>query len=40
MGSPDDEPYRISDQKQHQVTLTKGYYLGKYEVTKEQFEAA
>jgi sulfatase modifying factor 1 len=28
----------ISDEVQHQVTLTKGFYLGKYEVTQAQWE--
>jgi len=39
MGSPRDERGRYSDEDQHQVTLTHGYYLGKYEVTQEQWEA-
>ena len=26
-------------QIEHQVTLTKGFYLGKYEVTQAQYEA-
>ena len=25
--------------KQHDVTLTEGFYLGKYEVTQAQYEA-
>ncbi|MBO4545317.1 MAG: formylglycine-generating enzyme family protein, partial [Verrucomicrobia bacterium] len=39
MGSPEDELGRSSDETQHQVTLTKGYWLGKYEVTQSQYEA-
>ncbi|MBO4795819.1 MAG: SUMF1/EgtB/PvdO family nonheme iron enzyme, partial [Verrucomicrobia bacterium] len=39
MGSPEDELGRDDDEKQHQVTLTRGYWLGKYEVTQAQFEA-
>ena len=39
MGSPEDELCRDGDETQHQVTLTKGYWLGKYEVTQAQYEA-
>jgi len=39
MGSPTDELGRSSDETQHQVTLAKGYWLGKYEVTQSQYEA-
>jgi len=39
MGSPEDELGRQSNEVQHQVTLTKGYWLGKYEVTQAQYEA-
>ena len=39
MGSPEDELGRRDDEVQHQVTLTKGYWLGKYEVTQAQYEA-
>ena len=40
MGSPIDDPTRDSvRQIQHQVTLTKGFYMGKYEVTQAQYEA-
>ncbi len=47
MGSPEGEAGRELDDKgkktkydetQHQVTLTKGFYLGKYEVTQAQWE--
>jgi formylglycine-generating enzyme required for sulfatase activity len=39
MGSPTNEPGRGSDETEHNVTLTKGFYLGKYEVTQAQYEA-
>ena len=39
MGSPTTETGRQSDETQHEVTLTKGFYLGKYEVTQAQYEA-
>ena len=39
MGSPASEISRKNDEKQHEVTLTKAYYMGKYEVTQEQWEA-
>lgn len=38
MGSPEDELGRYKDEIQHEVTLTKGYWLGKYEVTQGQYE--
>ena len=38
MGSPTTEAGRGKDETQHQVTLTKGFYLGKYEVTQAQWE--
>lgn len=37
MGSPDNEPDRGKDENQHQVTLTKGFYLGETEVTQAQY---
>lgn len=37
MGSPPNEKGRDKDEKQHRVTLTKGFYLGKTEVTVGQF---
>ena len=30
---------RFDDETQHQVTLTQGYWLGKYEITQTQYEA-
>jgi formylglycine-generating enzyme required for sulfatase activity len=39
MGSPDTEAGRGTDETEHNVTLTKGFYLGKYEVTQAQYEA-
>jgi formylglycine-generating enzyme required for sulfatase activity len=39
MGSPTTEAGRQTDETQHEVTLTQGFYLGKYEVTQAQYEA-
>ena len=39
MGSPEDELGRWDDEVQHEVTLTQGYWLGKYEITQAQYEA-
>ena len=39
MGSPTTEADRGKDETQHKVTLTNGFYLGKYEVTQSQYEA-
>ena len=40
MGSPSSEPGRGSDEgPQHEVTITKGFYLGKVELTQGQWEA-
>ena len=38
MGSPTTEVGRGGDETQHSVTLTNGFYLGKYEVTQAQYE--
>ena len=38
MGSPDTEAERDDDEGQHRVTLTRGFYLGKYEVTQDQWQ--
>jgi formylglycine-generating enzyme required for sulfatase activity len=37
MGSPETEKKRSQDEVPHEVTLTKGFYLGKYEVTQRQW---
>jgi len=39
MGSPITEIGRNKGETQHEVTLTKPFYMGKYEVTQEQYEA-
>ena len=39
MGSPTTEAGRQSDETEHNVTLTQGFYLSKYEVTQAQYEA-
>ena len=39
MGSPESEDGHEDDETQHRVTLTKGYWLGKYEVTQRQWES-
>ncbi|MCA9109194.1 MAG: SUMF1/EgtB/PvdO family nonheme iron enzyme, partial [Planctomycetaceae bacterium] len=39
MGSPKDEPERGDDENQVNVTLTHGFWLGKFEVTQEQWKA-
>ena len=39
MGSPTSEKGRNENEKQHEVTLTKPFYMGKYEVTQEQWES-
>jgi formylglycine-generating enzyme required for sulfatase activity len=39
MGSPASEKGRLDIEKQREVTLTKPYYMGKYEVTQEQWES-
>jgi formylglycine-generating enzyme required for sulfatase activity len=38
MGSPGSEPGRGSDEIQHEVTLTQGYWLGENEVTQALYE--
>ena len=38
MGSPSSETGRSSRETQHQVTLTEGFWLGKYEVMQAQWE--
>jgi formylglycine-generating enzyme required for sulfatase activity len=39
MGSPKEEKDRNANETQHKVTLTKGFYMGMYTVTKEQWKA-
>jgi len=40
MGSPEDDPEAFSDEKpRHLVTLTKGFWLGKYPVTQDEWQA-
>jgi formylglycine-generating enzyme required for sulfatase activity len=39
MGSPASEPDRLSNETQHEVTLTQGFWIGKTEVTQAQWSA-
>ena len=39
MGSPVSEDGRQSDETLHEVTISQGFWLGKYEVTQEQWES-
>ena len=40
MGSPEEEPGRLAAEgPQHQVTLTRGFYLGKFEITQAQWQS-
>ncbi len=38
MGSPKEEKERFPEETQHKVTLTKGFYMGVYTVTQEQWQ--
>lgn len=38
MGSPEGELGRKDDETRHEVTLTKGFYIGVFEVTQKQWE--
>jgi formylglycine-generating enzyme required for sulfatase activity len=38
MGSPDSEAGRSSDETHHKVTISKPFYLGKYQVTQAQWQ--
>ena len=38
MGSPTDEKGRLDDETQHEVILTRDYYVGVFECTQEQWE--
>jgi len=40
MGSPESEPERGSDETQHEVILTRGFWLGETPVTQSLWEAA
>ena len=37
MGSSLDSPVRIMDEKPRQIKITRGFYLGKYEITQRQY---
>jgi formylglycine-generating enzyme required for sulfatase activity len=37
MGSPLNEPQRFSGETEHQVTLTRGFWMSRYEVTEERW---
>ena len=39
MGSPENENQRLSDERQHEVTISQPFYMGTYEVTRGQFAA-
>ena len=39
MGSPDSEAQRGDDEKLHEVTLKKPFYMGIHQVTQEQWQA-
>ncbi|MBQ1428188.1 MAG: SUMF1/EgtB/PvdO family nonheme iron enzyme, partial [Kiritimatiellae bacterium] len=39
MGSPPTETGRFEDEAQHVVKITRGFWLGKYEVTQRQWES-
>jgi len=38
MGSPENEEGRGKDERQHSVTLSKGFFIGRYPVTQQQWE--
>src|ERR1043166_9492737 len=38
MGSPTDEKHRNADETQHEVAITKAFYVGVHEVTQGQYE--
>jgi formylglycine-generating enzyme required for sulfatase activity len=39
MGSPISEPYRRDEEVPHEVTITSPFFLGRFEVTQEQWQA-
>lgn len=38
MGSPREEPGRVAIEGQHEVTLSKDYWIGRFEVTQDEYE--
>ena len=38
MGSPEDEEGRYADEVQHEVRISRGFWMGKYEVTQGEWE--
>lgn len=40
MGSPEDEPGRYDDEHLHEVEIKQGFWMGRYEVTFDQYEAS
>ncbi len=39
MGSPQSEKERDDDEQEHQVTISQGFWMGKYEVTQAQWQS-
>ncbi len=39
MGSPEDEEVQYNDERPHEVWISKGFWIGKYEVTQGEWEA-
>ena len=39
MGSPSHEEYSYSDERQHEVRISQGFWMGKYEVTQGEWKA-
>ena len=39
MGTPDSEPNRELDETPHEVSIERGFWMGKYELTQEQYQA-
>src|SRR3989338_2487914 len=37
MGSPDSESERRSDETQHKVTISRGFYISKFETTRREY---